>query len=141
MFLNILLELQFDYFHPKNGSSTTSGPLGVTSPHHQMSSSMKGSVGDMSNSSSSGIGGQLSTSLVADSSNHGGDGDSKSNQETADGAPEDDEEATLEENRRMKLQLYVFVLRCISYPFNAKQPTDMARRQAKVGSDLLLLQR
>ncbi|EPY81834.1 hypothetical protein CB1_000705006 [Camelus ferus] len=27
--------------------------------------------------------------------------------------------------------LYVFVMRCIAYPFNAKQPTDMARRQQK----------
>ncbi|XP_078678221.1 calcium-dependent secretion activator 1-like isoform X3 [Branchiostoma floridae x Branchiostoma belcheri] len=37
-----------------------------------------------------------------------------------------------EEERKRRLQLYVFVLRCIAYPFNAKQPTDMARRQAKV---------
>uniref|UniRef100_A0A8C9VD20 Calcium dependent secretion activator 2 n=1 Tax=Scleropages formosus TaxID=113540 RepID=A0A8C9VD20_SCLFO len=37
-----------------------------------------------------------------------------------------------EADRRMKLQIYVFVLRCISYPFNAKQPTDMARRQQKL---------
>lgn len=34
--------------------------------------------------------------------------------------------------RRVILQIYVFVLRCIAYPFNAKQPTDMARRQPKV---------
>lgn len=37
-----------------------------------------------------------------------------------------------EEERRRRLQLYVFVMRCIAYPFNAKQPTDMARRQTKV---------
>ncbi|KAL8567544.1 hypothetical protein ACOMHN_010135 [Nucella lapillus] len=39
-----------------------------------------------------------------------------------------------EERKRQKkrLQLYVFVMRCIAYPFNAKQPTDMARRQTKV---------
>ena len=37
-----------------------------------------------------------------------------------------------EEERRKRLQLYVFVMRCIAYPFNAKQPTDMARRQTKV---------
>lgn len=37
-----------------------------------------------------------------------------------------------EEDRKKKLQLYVFVMRCIAYPFNAKQPTDMARRQQKV---------
>uniref|UniRef100_A0A2C9K1P3 PH domain-containing protein n=1 Tax=Biomphalaria glabrata TaxID=6526 RepID=A0A2C9K1P3_BIOGL len=37
-----------------------------------------------------------------------------------------------EEERKRRLQLYVFVMRCIAYPFNAKQPTDMARRQTKV---------
>lgn len=37
-----------------------------------------------------------------------------------------------ETERKTKLQIYVFVLRCIAYPFNAKQPTDMARRQQKV---------
>lgn len=37
-----------------------------------------------------------------------------------------------EEERKKKLQLYVFVMRCVAYPFNAKQPTDMARRQLKV---------
>ncbi|XP_042614620.1 calcium-dependent secretion activator 1-like isoform X12 [Cyprinus carpio] len=37
-----------------------------------------------------------------------------------------------EEERKKKLQLYVFVMRCIAYPFNAKQPTDMARRQLKI---------
>lgn len=37
-----------------------------------------------------------------------------------------------EEERRKRLQVYVFVVRCIAYYFNAKQPTDMARRQTKV---------
>ncbi|KAJ8047842.1 Calcium-dependent secretion activator 1 [Holothuria leucospilota] len=37
-----------------------------------------------------------------------------------------------EEDHKKRLQLYVFVMRCIAYPFNAKQPTDMARRQTKV---------
>ncbi|MBN3281652.1 CAPS1 protein, partial [Polyodon spathula] len=37
-----------------------------------------------------------------------------------------------EDERRTRLQIYVFVLRCIAYPFNAKQPTDMSRRQQKV---------
>lgn len=37
-----------------------------------------------------------------------------------------------EQERRKRIQLYVFVIRCIAYPFNAKQPTDMARRQAKI---------
>ena len=30
------------------------------------------------------------------------------------------------------MQIYVFVIRCVAYPFNAKQPTDMVRRQVKV---------
>ncbi|XP_047452351.1 calcium-dependent secretion activator 2 isoform X3 [Mugil cephalus] len=42
-----------------------------------------------------------------------------------------------EEERKRKLQIYVFVLRCIAYPFNAKQPTDMARRQQKVNKQQL----
>ncbi|XP_053354476.1 calcium-dependent secretion activator 1 isoform X10 [Clarias gariepinus] len=37
-----------------------------------------------------------------------------------------------EEERKKRLQLYVFVMRCVAYPFNAKQPTDMARRQLKI---------
>lgn len=37
-----------------------------------------------------------------------------------------------EEERKRRLQLYVFVLRSTAYPFNAKQPTDMTRRQIKV---------
>lgn len=40
-----------------------------------------------------------------------------------------------EEEKKKRLQLYVFVMRCIAYPFNAKQPTDMARRQQKVRSE------
>ncbi|XP_048462533.1 calcium-dependent secretion activator 1 isoform X3 [Rhincodon typus] len=42
-----------------------------------------------------------------------------------------------EEERKRKLQLYVFVMRCIAYPFNAKQPTDMARRQQKINKQQL----
>ncbi|XP_055703957.1 calcium-dependent secretion activator isoform X16 [Phlebotomus papatasi] len=37
-----------------------------------------------------------------------------------------------EEERKRRIQLYVFVSRCIAYPFNAKQPTDMTRRQIKI---------
>ncbi|XP_077373922.1 calcium-dependent secretion activator 2-like [Festucalex cinctus] len=42
-----------------------------------------------------------------------------------------------EEEHKVKLQIYVFVLRCIAYPFNAKQPTDMTRRQQKVNKQQL----
>ncbi|KAI6206643.1 hypothetical protein M3Y94_00936000 [Aphelenchoides besseyi] len=37
-----------------------------------------------------------------------------------------------EEERRQNLQLYVFVAKCVAYHFNAKQPTDMAKRQMKI---------
>ncbi|XP_058842034.1 calcium-dependent secretion activator 2-like isoform X6 [Acipenser ruthenus] len=43
-----------------------------------------------------------------------------------------------EDERRTRLQIYVFVLRCIAYPFNAKQPTDMSRRQQKLNRQQLL---
>ena len=37
-----------------------------------------------------------------------------------------------QELHKRKLQIYVFVCRCIAYPFIAKQPTDMVRRQLKI---------
>ncbi|RWS31419.1 calcium-dependent secretion activator-like protein [Leptotrombidium deliense] len=37
-----------------------------------------------------------------------------------------------ETERKSRLQLYVFVIRTVSYPFNAKQPTDLSRRHTKV---------
>lgn len=42
-----------------------------------------------------------------------------------------------EELRRKTLQIYVFVMRCIAYPFNAKQPTDMVKRQTKLSKTQL----
>ena len=45
---------------------------------------------------------------------------------------EEEEAEKREEERRKRLHTYVFVCRCIAYPFNAKQPTDLARRQIKV---------
>ncbi|XP_069085989.1 calcium-dependent secretion activator 2 isoform X2 [Pleurodeles waltl] len=42
-----------------------------------------------------------------------------------------------ERERRGRLQLYVFIIRCIAHPFNAKQPTDMARRQQKLNKQQL----
>ncbi|XP_066447942.1 calcium-dependent secretion activator 2 isoform X4 [Eleutherodactylus coqui] len=51
---------------------------------------------------------------------------------------EEQERAQREEReRRSRLQLYVFVMRCIAYPFNAKQPTDMTRRQQKLNKQQL----
>ncbi|XP_060543115.1 calcium-dependent secretion activator 2 isoform X5 [Pantherophis guttatus] len=42
-----------------------------------------------------------------------------------------------EREKRLRMQLYVFIVRCIAYPFNAKQPTDMARRQQKLNKQQL----
>jgi hypothetical protein len=67
---------------------------------------------------------------------------------------EDDEEKTAaaaallaQQNEQLKeieihkkrLQIYVFVCRCIAYPFIAKQPTDMVRRQLKITKQQLSL--
>ena len=49
-----------------------------------------------------------------------------------------DQEYDEEAERKERLQIYVFVSRCIAYPFNAKQPTDMARRQTKVTKQNLI---
>ncbi|XP_033017402.1 calcium-dependent secretion activator 2 isoform X16 [Lacerta agilis] len=51
---------------------------------------------------------------------------------------EEQERLQKEENeKRIRLQLYAFIVRCIAYPFNAKQPTDMARRQQKLNKQQL----
>lgn len=41
------------------------------------------------------------------------------------------------ENHKKRLQIYVFVCRCVAYPFIAKQPTDMVRRQLKISKQQL----
>lgn len=50
--------------------------------------------------------------------------------------PQDKQERE-EEERKTRIQLYVFISRCIAYPFNAKQPTDLTRRQTKISKQLL----
>lgn len=51
---------------------------------------------------------------------------------------EDLEKLSIEEDdHRRRLQIYVFVLRCVAFPFNAKQPHDMQRRQAKISKQEL----
>lgn len=52
----------------------------------------------------------------------------------SEGRDEPERQLDEEQERKIRLQLYVFVVRCIAHPFNAKQPTDMARRQQKVSS-------
>ncbi|XP_016903855.1 calcium-dependent secretion activator isoform X3 [Apis cerana] len=43
-----------------------------------------------------------------------------------------DKQEREEEERKTRIQLYVFVSRCVAYPFNAKQPLDMTKRPLKV---------
>uniref|UniRef100_A0A674AP55 Calcium-dependent secretion activator 1-like n=1 Tax=Salmo trutta TaxID=8032 RepID=A0A674AP55_SALTR len=67
--------------------------------------------------------------------------DPSSSEEESDGGMVEEEhhhkEASAPQSGKVEeLQLYVFVMRCIAYPFNAKQPTDMARRQQKVKQQL-----
>ncbi|KAM6152822.1 calcium-dependent secretion activator 2 isoform 17-T17 [Erethizon dorsatum] len=57
----------------------------------------------------------------------------------SEGRDEPERQLDEEQERRVRLQLYVFVVRCIAYPFNAKQPTDMARRQQKLNKQQLQL--
>uniref|UniRef100_A0A8C0XVC7 Calcium-dependent secretion activator 2 n=1 Tax=Castor canadensis TaxID=51338 RepID=A0A8C0XVC7_CASCN len=57
----------------------------------------------------------------------------------SEGRDESERQLDEEQERRIRLQLYVFVVRCIAYPFNAKQPTDMARRQQKLNKQQLQL--
>ena len=59
---------------------------------------------------------------------------------TADQANIDEEQLALdreEQQHKIALQLYVFVVRSISYPFNAKQAVDMPRRPLKVNEPQL----
>ena len=46
--------------------------------------------------------------------------------------PFQEKHAKEEEERKRRIQLYVFVLRCVAYNFNAKQPNDMQKRHLKV---------
>ncbi|KAG8235602.1 hypothetical protein J437_LFUL014861, partial [Ladona fulva] len=48
-----------------------------------------------------------------------------------------DKQEREEEERKRRLQLYVFISRCVAYPFNSKQPTDMTRRQTKISKQQL----
>lgn len=101
------------------------GSLG-TSPAEQRSMSLTATGGGGGSSDSCSPGGYLSRSNSVRPS-------SPSPSLASDKDKEDSEKSEKEEEeRRKRLQLYVFVMRCIAYPFNAKQPTDMARRQAKI---------
>ncbi|XP_014468672.1 PREDICTED: calcium-dependent secretion activator isoform X3 [Dinoponera quadriceps] len=48
-----------------------------------------------------------------------------------------DKQEREEVERKQRIQLYVFISRCIAYSFNAKQPLDMVRKPIKVTKQLL----
>ncbi|XP_069706761.1 calcium-dependent secretion activator 2 isoform X3 [Phaenicophaeus curvirostris] len=64
-------------------------------------------------------------------------GPSPSPSALSDGRDEQERLQREEREKRLRLQLYVFVARCVAHPFNAKQPTDMARRQQKLNKQQL----
>ncbi|XP_054255781.1 calcium-dependent secretion activator 2 isoform X11 [Indicator indicator] len=55
----------------------------------------------------------------------------------SEGREEQERQQREEREKRLRVQLYVFIARCIAHPFNAKQPTDMARRQQKLNKQQL----
>jgi len=57
---------------------------------------------------------------------------SQSSEKTLTEAELAEKQSKEEEERKTRIQLYVFILRSISYPFNAKQPNDMIKRHHKV---------
>ncbi|KAM9753713.1 calcium-dependent secretion activator 2-like [Menidia menidia] len=70
------------------------------------------------------------------------EGDEEEEEEEEEKKEEEEEEERCvqkkeEEERRIRTQLYVFLLRCIAHPFSAKQPTDITRRQHKVNKQQL----
>lgn len=62
----------------------------------------------------------------------GGGGGGGSATASVSGTEEGERVEREEGERKTRLQLYVFVIRCISYPFNAKQPSDITKRHRKV---------
>ncbi|GAB6021144.1 hypothetical protein CHUAL_003776 [Chamberlinius hualienensis] len=118
----------------------------VVSPAAQHRHPHGGSASGALGSNSSGVGESLAVSSGGSGSGSGGgsspraSGGGSHHQRPSSPSPsiasEKDKELEKqekeEEERKKRLQLYVFILRCIAYPFNAKQPTDMTRRQIKV---------
>jgi hypothetical protein len=80
-----------------------------------------------------------SSSIVSSSNNRSNNSKNKNNNKISE---EEQQAALLQaqqneamkelENHKKRLQVYVFVCRCVAYPFIAKQPTDMVRRQLKI---------
>lgn len=108
---------------PRSVSATRSLSPGGGVSAMGVSAAMGGGVADSLQGSSSSGGQSRSNSLARPSS------PSPSLVSEKDEADRAERE---EEQRKKRLQLYVFVLRCVAYPFNAKQPTDMTRRQTKI---------
>ena len=100
----------------ESASAESASPHGGTLPRVQ---ALKARVNGVGRPASPSLSGGADSSL-----NHSGVG--------AQLISEEEEAERKEEERRKRLHTYVFVCRCVSYPFNAKQPTDLARRQLKV---------
>ncbi|XP_023334053.1 calcium-dependent secretion activator [Eurytemora carolleeae] len=107
----------------KNGLQQNGGPPRVPSPMSMDGNMMRGGLGrgqDGRGQRNDGRG-SPSPSLVSE--------------KTLTEAEVVEKQQKEEEERKTRIQLYVFVLRAISYPFNAKQPNDMSKRHQKVSRE------
>lgn len=114
------------YHHHAHPSDTGSGGLDVPNNSTAISRSLSPSSAVSAETLSHSIGSSRANSLPRPTS----PSPSVASEKTEVDLQEKQERE--EEERKRKIQLYVFISRCIAYPFNAKQPTDMTRRQTKI---------
>lgn len=110
--------------HPIHGGSDTSGSLEV--PTNQVPRTLSPSNGVSQETLNQSISSSRANSLPRPTSPSPSIASEKNETDLQ------EKQEREEEERKRRIQLYVFVSRCISYPFNAKQPTDMTRRQIKI---------
>ncbi|KAF5288803.1 hypothetical protein FQA39_LY15231 [Lamprigera yunnana] len=114
------------YHHHVHSSETGSGSLDVPNNSAGLSRSLSPSSAVSAETLSHSIGSSRANSLPRPTS----PSPSVASEKTEVDLQEKQERE--EEERKRRIQLYVFISRCIAYPFNAKQPTDMTRRQTKI---------
>ncbi|KAF5298830.1 hypothetical protein FQR65_LT09580 [Abscondita terminalis] len=114
------------YHHHAHPSDTGSGSLDVPNNSAGLSRSLSPSSAVSAETLSHSIGSSRANSLPRPTS----PSPSVASEKTEVDLQEKQERE--EEERKRRIQLYVFISRCIAYPFNAKQPTDMTRRQTKI---------
>lgn len=123
----LLFQVESSPYHQTHGTDLGSGNLEVPAPN--------ASLGQRSLSPSSAVSAEtISHSLGSSRANSLPRPTSPSPSVASEKTEVDlvEKQEREEEERKRRIQLYVFISRCIAYPFNAKQPTDMTRRQTKI---------